>query len=147
MSCMLTTTSRSKDYGCGCREQQPHGSIAPMGGFPGWPINLNINNNANPFMGTYSPHMEPVVNVPPVVIAPQQQAVVQPQNVVGRGQTTVIEQPTVQERETEIVRLQPQIYREQAQRRVVREDPQVFVRPPANVEKFSFRKHYVPTWY
>jgi len=146
---MLTTTSRSHDYGCGCRDQQPHGGFGPAGGFPGWPINLNINNNANPFMGSYAPHMEPVVNTPPIVIAPQQQqqAVAPPQNVIGRGRTTVVEAPTVTKRETEIVRLQPQIFREEPTRRIEREDPQVFIRPPANVKKFQFRKHNVPTWY
>lgn len=112
-------------------------------------------------MGSYSTEMTPVVNIPPVIVAPTQQttyghashhtaAPPPPSSVptVGGGrETMIIEQPIERERTTEIVTRQPQIVREPT-RRIERTDPPRFVATTEPREKKPFfAKHFVPTWY
>lgn len=143
--------------GCGCHATAPtwapHGYGSPQWGAP--PI--FINNS--PFMGEYKNSMVPVVNVPPVIVAPTQQTSYGPSTVPsvgggrdmvletpGRDTTTIIEQPIERQTETQIITREPRIIRESQV--MERETDPVYVATtdPINRKPF-FRKHYVPTFY
>lgn len=139
MSCALTTKSLNAGNDCGCSDDG-------FPGMPGLPFNININNNANPFIGRFSPNMQPVVNTPPVVITPQQ-AVVGGQYPGYAPENTIIDTPIERRSRTRVIRREPIVLEEPEEQIIEEAEVGVVASTKPLKRKPFFKKHFVPTFY